>query len=138
MGGIRRQRFLELQKATDAYQGPGKPPHDNQLWDAFHVWSAESTGADYFLTLDMKLLRHLAQHRSFPPLVPCLGPVALLRRLETDGAYSWRDWPALLMSGVRQVINPRTSHPLEQLVALTRALDRAERHPWWRRWLGRE
>lgn len=49
MGGIQRQRFLELQKATGAYQGPGKPPHKNQLWDAFHVWSAECAGADFSL-----------------------------------------------------------------------------------------
>jgi hypothetical protein len=138
LGSIQRQRFLDLQKATGAYQGPGRPPHRNQLWDAFHVWSAESAGADYFLTLDMKLLRHLAQHLRFPPLIPCLGPLALLRRLEKDGAYSWRDWPALFMSGVRQVTNPRTNHPLEELVALTHALDRAERGPWWRRWSGRE
>jgi hypothetical protein len=136
MENIQRQRFLELQKATGAYQGQGKPPHSNQLWDAFHVWSAESAGADHFLTLDMKLLRHLAQHRRFPPLLPCLGPIALLRRLEKEGVYSWRDWPGLLTSGVRQVITPRTDHPLEELVAFTRALDRAER-PWWRRWLGR-
>jgi len=138
MGRVQRQRFLELQKATGAYQGPGKPPHRNQLWDAFHVWSAESAEADYFLTLDMRLLRHLAQHRRFPPLIPCLSPLALLRRLEKDGAYSWRDWLSLLRSGVRQVINPRTNHPLEELVALTRALDRDERRPWWRRWLGRQ
>jgi hypothetical protein len=138
MGRIQRQRFLELQMATGAYQGAGKAPHPNQLWDAFHLWSAESAGADYFVTLDMKLLRHLAQHRRFPPVVPCLQPIALLRRLEKDGAYSWRDWPALLRSRGRQVINPRTDHPLEEMVTLTRALDRAERGPWWRRWFGRQ
>lgn len=135
-GRIKRQRFLELQKATGAYQGAGKPPNSNQLWDAFHVWSAESAEADYFLTLDIGLLRHLERHRRFPPAVPCLRPVALLRRLEKDGAYTWRDWPGLFGSGMRQIINPRTTHPLEELVALTRALDRAERPAWWRRWLG--
>jgi hypothetical protein len=134
MREVRHQRFLELQRATGAYQGPGRPPHDRQLWDAFHVWSAEYAEADYFLTLDFKLLDHLAHHRSFPPLVTCLAPIALLRHLEKEGAYSWRDWPALLMSGVRQAINPRTDHPLEELVAFSRAQDRAERGPWWRRW----
>jgi hypothetical protein len=135
---MKRRRFLDLQKATGAYQGTGKPPDPNQLWDAFHVWSAESAGADYFLTLDMRLLRHLRSHRRFPPSLPCLSPVALLRRLEKDGAYSWRDWPDPFRSAVRQVRSPRTTHPLEELVALTRVLDRAERPPWWRRWFGRQ
>ena len=85
---------------------------------------------------DLRLLRHLRHHRRFPPSIPCPSPVALLRRLEKDGAYSWRDWPDLFRSGVREVRNPRTTHPLEELVALTRALDRAERPPWWRRWFG--
>jgi len=83
----------------------------------------------------MKLLRVLAKYRGSPLLVPCLAPIAL-HRLHDEGVYSWRDWLALFKSGFRQVINPRTDHPLEELVALSRALDRAEQ-PWWRRWLAR-
>jgi hypothetical protein len=58
LSSIRDARFLELQKMTGAYQGPGKL-NRNQLLDAFHIWCAEYNRCDYFLTLDFKLLSML-------------------------------------------------------------------------------
>lgn len=55
---LRVPRFLELQRATGAYQGPGKL-NRNQLLDAFHLWCAEHNSCNYFLTLDFKLQRVL-------------------------------------------------------------------------------
>lgn len=50
-------RFLELQKLTGAFQGSGREPNKNQLFDAFHLWCAETGGARFFLTHDTKLIR---------------------------------------------------------------------------------
>jgi hypothetical protein len=52
---LQERRFLELQRATGAYQGVN-PVNRNQLLDAFHIWCAESYGAEYFLTLDFNLI----------------------------------------------------------------------------------
>lgn len=59
---LRAPRFLELQRATGAYQGPGRL-NRNQLLDAFHLWCAEYNRCNYFLTLDFKLQRVLEQSR---------------------------------------------------------------------------
>lgn len=56
LSGINNQRFIEIQKLTGAYQGKGKR-NKNQLLDAFHLWCAEHAECDYFLTLDLKLIK---------------------------------------------------------------------------------
>jgi predicted nucleic acid-binding protein len=40
----------------------------NQLLDAFHLWSAEAAGCDYFLTLDFKLIKMMNQAPSSTPV----------------------------------------------------------------------
>jgi len=55
---IKSKRFLELKKATGAYQGK-RQPNRNQLLDAFHIWCAECSSCDFLLTLDLKLIRIL-------------------------------------------------------------------------------
>lgn len=62
LASISAERFLELQRITGAYQGPGKLQR-NQLLDAWHIWCAEHYGCDYFLTLDFKLQRVVARSR---------------------------------------------------------------------------
>jgi len=52
-------RFTELQKMTGAYQGE-RGPNKNQLIDAFHLWCAEHNKCDFFLTLDLKLIKVLS------------------------------------------------------------------------------
>lgn len=55
---LNQPRFLEVQKITGAYQGKN-PPNRNQLLDAYHLWSADHSKCDYFLTLDFKLIKTL-------------------------------------------------------------------------------
>ena len=62
LSSISNKRFLELQKMTGAYQGPGKL-NRNQLLDAFHIWCAEHNKCDYFLTLDFKLVNMLRMQK---------------------------------------------------------------------------
>ena len=137
LGRVTHPRFLELQKATGAFQGADRPPNRNQFLDAFHIWSAEVAEADYLLTLDAKMVRLVTDHPRYPPKVPCTTPGALVRRLDATGVFTWRDVIPYLRDYLRQVRHPRTDHPLESLVEMTQHLDRAERMPRWRRWLRR-
>lgn len=54
LASIQTPRFLEIQRASGAYQGKNLL-NRNQLIDAFHVWCAESYGCAFLLTLDFKL-----------------------------------------------------------------------------------
>jgi hypothetical protein len=60
---LREPRFLEPQRATGAYQG-ANPVNRNQLLDAFHIWCAESHGAEYFLTLDFNLIASVQRSKA--------------------------------------------------------------------------
>jgi len=74
---LRDSRFLELQRATGAYQGAGRL-NSNQLLDAFHLWCAEHNHCDYFLTLDFKLQRVL-KRSSMELSVSVVRPSELLQ-----------------------------------------------------------
>jgi hypothetical protein len=63
LGSLKHPRFLELQKMTGAYQGPGKL-NRNQLLDAFHLWCAEHNRCSFFLTLDFRLLKMLRRGKT--------------------------------------------------------------------------
>lgn len=102
LAGLRHERFLQLQKATGAYQGAQKK-NANQLLDAFHIWCAEGASADFFLTLDHKLLRHLAQHRRYPPKMECVSPRQLVMALQKRGAVFWSDFFRYLPHYARHV-----------------------------------
>lgn len=79
LSSIKYDRFLELQKMTGAYQGPGRL-NRNQLLDAFHIWCAEHNKCDYFLTLDFKLVNVLRrQNRHL--LVEVVKPSELVRKI---------------------------------------------------------
>jgi hypothetical protein len=56
LGSLHDKRFLELQKITGAYQGK-RGIQRNQLLDAFHLWCAEHSKCDFFLSLDFKLAK---------------------------------------------------------------------------------
>ena len=79
LSSIRNARFLELQKMTGAYQGPGKLSR-NQLLDAFHIWCAEHNECDYFLTLDFRLVRVLHRQKQHS-LVEILKPSELAEKI---------------------------------------------------------
>ncbi len=132
---LQHERFLQLQKATGAYQG-ARPKNHNQLLDAFHIWCAEGAKADFFLAVDPKLLRHLARHRTYPPKVRCVSPSNLLSALDKAGVLSWQDALAYLRQYARQMRRPQTDHPLEGLLQMSRHLESVDCRSCWRRWFG--
>jgi hypothetical protein len=81
---IRHPRFLELQRMTGAYQGK-KPPNENQLLDAFHIWCAEYNECDFFLTLDLKLIRIVSEHPKRLSGLELVRPSELLERIRMRG-----------------------------------------------------
>jgi len=81
MGGIDDKRFLELQKATGAYQGKNAL-NRNQLLDAFAIWCAEYGKCDLFLTLDFKLIRMMRKSKYAPARLTFVAPSELLRELD--------------------------------------------------------
>lgn len=78
---IENPRFDELKKACGAYQGKSHPPNRNQLLDAFHVWCAERSGCEFFLTLDFKLQRVLSKSKALPQ-VRITRPSELLQLID--------------------------------------------------------
>ena len=78
LAGLKHPRFLELQRACGAFQGHNRPPHRNQLIDAFHLLCAESADAKYFLTLDDSLIRTLSTHKTYKVNLTCITPKQLL------------------------------------------------------------
>ena len=78
---IQNKRFEELQKITGAYQGPGKL-NRNQLLDAFHIWCAEHNACDYFLTLDLKLIRMINNGGAGRVFTKLVRPSDLLAELK--------------------------------------------------------
>jgi hypothetical protein len=65
LASLKHERFLELQRMTGAYQGPGKL-HANQLLDTFGLWCAEHNRCDFFLCLDFALQRVVSLSRKNP------------------------------------------------------------------------
>jgi hypothetical protein len=82
LSGLNHKRFIELQKVTGAYQGPGKL-NRNQLLDAFHIWCAEHNECEFFLTLDFKLIRIVTNNRSYNSTVKLVRPSELLNNIKT-------------------------------------------------------
>jgi len=79
---IKSKRFLEIQRATGAYQGIN-PPNRNQLLDAFHLWCAEHAKCDVFLTGEAtKLKRSMSNKRDFSYGTKVLLPSELLSVLD--------------------------------------------------------
>lgn len=82
---IKSERFLEIQKATGAYQGEN-PPNKNQLLDAFHLWCAEHSKCDVFLTGEApKLKRSINRNKGFEFEPELMLPSELLNLL--DGGF---------------------------------------------------
>ena len=81
LSSLKHKRFIELQKITGAYQGKMKA-NRNQLLDAFHIWCAEHSGCDYFLTMDFKLIRVVLNNTHSNLSVKLVRPSELLSELE--------------------------------------------------------
>ncbi|MGB7541402.1 MAG: hypothetical protein WBM28_05230 [Burkholderiales bacterium] len=75
---LRHPRYLELQRLCGAYQGDDCPPNRNQLIDAFHLFCAESSGADYLLTHDDKLIKAVLNDKTRKVSIKPITPKRLL------------------------------------------------------------
>lgn len=78
---VTNPRFLEVASACGAFDG--KEPKVNTLWDAFHVWTAEVAGAEFFLTFDFRMLRR-TRNRGAPKL--CVSVVKPSELISAIGA----------------------------------------------------
>ncbi|EPE5850387.1 hypothetical protein [Vibrio vulnificus] len=78
LSSVKHPRFIEIQKVVGAYQGETNPPSRNQLLDAFHLWCAENSKCDYFLTLDMKLIKIIRRKTNNCLTVKAIKPSELL------------------------------------------------------------
>lgn len=83
LASVKDGRFLQIQRACGAYQGASRPPNANQLADAFHIWCAEASGADYFLTTDLKLTRVVSRYKRAFLHVQVVAPTQLLAELNS-------------------------------------------------------
>ncbi len=81
---LHHKRFLQLQRATGAYQGKNEI-NENQLLDAFHLWCAEHAGSDFFLSLDFNLAK-ATRNAKRAHTVPVVRPSELLMAVR---AGSW-------------------------------------------------
>jgi hypothetical protein len=77
---IKNKRFQELQKATGAFQG-NNALNRNQLADAFHIWCAEFNQAEYFLTMDFKLINITNSQKTNKPKVKVVRPTTLIEEI---------------------------------------------------------
>lgn len=75
---INNNRFLEIQKATGAYQGERKS-NENQIIDAWNIWCAEHNQCQFLLTMDFKLIRMIKANKKWESSVSLVTPSALLR-----------------------------------------------------------
>jgi hypothetical protein len=79
---LKHERFLKLQRITGAYQGQGKV-NRNQLLDAFHLWCAENSKCNFFLSLDFKLAEVIKKSKS-KPFVRVVRPSELLAEVHQN------------------------------------------------------
>jgi len=113
---IAHTRFEQLKRATGAYQG-NNPSPVNELADTFHIWCAETAGADIFLTFDEDLVSLIRRHRKHPPRVQVLLPSEAVRLAGETGRFSRHDYPAYRLFR-RKLLQGDADHPYEDLVRL--------------------
>lgn len=109
LSSIEDARFIEIQHATGALQGQGRPLRENQLMDAYHLWCAERAGADYLLTHDKKLINCVANSK-MPWLTPRLVGAS---ELVTALVKHRRLWALYL--GIHRLKQRRTGRDLRVL-----------------------
>jgi hypothetical protein len=112
--GLGDTRFVELQIAVGARQS--SLLHDNELVDAFHIWTAETTGADYFLTCDYNLLKRLGNHRKYQPTVDVVNPNLLVKDLLRRAEIDYVDIAASFWHVLRTRARAGPNHPYEALL----------------------
>jgi len=120
--GITHSRFQQLQQAVGTQANSSH--YKNQLLDAFHILCAETVSAEFFLTTDLKLIRHVSRHRRYPPICRVVSPAQLVRALIVDGHLQLRDVLQFVIRTIRARRRPPSDSPLEELVALGKRLEK--------------
>jgi hypothetical protein len=120
--GITHPRFQQLQQAVGTH--PNSRHYKNQLLDAFHIWCAETADAEFFLTTDLKLIRHVRQHKKYPPTCHVVSPAQLVRALAADRHLRLRDILQFVMRRLHARRQPPSDNPIEELVALGKRLEK--------------
>lgn len=118
---VSHPRYKQLQVAVGVNEQSGK--YKNQLLDAFHVLCAEAAKAEYFLTLDQKLIRHVEQHKRWPPNTRVLSPRTLVRLLIQSRCLRLRDVWTFVRAERAARKNPLPD-PHEDLVQLGKRLEK--------------
>jgi hypothetical protein len=119
---ISHERFEQLKRATGAYQG-NSPSPVKELADTFHIWCAETAGADVFLTLDEDLVGLIRRHRRHPPRIRVLLPSEVVQLAREKGLFSRHDYPTFRLFR-RKLFREGSDHPLEEWVRLGLRLER--------------
>jgi len=74
---IEDKRFLELLKMISTYQGTSNPV-PSQILNAFQLWCAEQNKCDYFLTVDLNLIKVIRKGTRHP-LTEVVKPSELIK-----------------------------------------------------------
>lgn len=96
---IKDQRFLEIQRAVGAYQGPRNPRQRNQLLDAFHILCAERSGLEFFVTMDCKLIKLWSHRNQSKSTIRVVSPSGFLGVWRGSNPIRWL---ALVLSASRE------------------------------------
>jgi hypothetical protein len=94
-----------------------------ELADTFHIWCAETAGADAFLTLDEDLVGLIRRHRKHPPRVLVLLPSEVVQLAREKGLLSRSDYPSFRLFRPK-LLRQGSDHPLEDWVRLGLHLER--------------
>lgn len=121
--GITDRRFQQLRRAVGAQES--SKHFKNQLLDAFHILCAETARADFFLTTDLKLIRHVAQHKAYPPTCRVVSPAQLVRTLVARRHVRLRDLLGFVIRTMRARKTRPCGNPMEGLVALGKRLEKS-------------
>ena len=120
--GITHPRFQQLQQAVGTHANSNH--YKNQMLDAFHILCAETSGAEFFLTTDLKLIRHVSQHKRYLPTCRVVSPAQLVRALIADRHLRLRDILQFVIRTMRARHRPPSDSPIEELVALGKRLEK--------------
>ncbi|NBB70454.1 MAG: hypothetical protein GVY33_09035 [Alphaproteobacteria bacterium] len=63
LSNIEHKRYKEIAKFTGGFQGKSRKMNRNQALDAYHLWCAERSQMDYFVTMDYKLIKIIKNNK---------------------------------------------------------------------------
>jgi len=81
LSNIEDKRYKEICKFTGGFQGKGKPMNRNQALDAYHLWCAEYSQMDYFVTMDYKLIKIIINNKKADLELKIVNPKNLFQEI---------------------------------------------------------